>query len=58
MAARVALVTGANDGIGFEVAKQLAQKGLKVFLGARSAEKGQPAVYVLSSHLPQSPLSP
>eukprot|EP00026_Physarum_polycephalum_P015700 Phypoly_transcript_16441.p1 GENE.Phypoly_transcript_16441~~Phypoly_transcript_16441.p1 ORF type:complete len:246 (+),score=52.93 Phypoly_transcript_16441:95-832(+) len=48
MAARIALVTGANDGIGFEIAKQLAQKGYKVFVGARSAEKGNPAVKQIS----------
>ena len=32
---RIALVTGANKGIGFEVARDLARKGFHVFLGAR-----------------------
>ena len=37
----VALVTGANRGIGLEVCRQLAERGYHVILGARSLEKGQ-----------------
>ena len=33
---KVALVTGANRGIGLETAKQLAEQGVQVFLGART----------------------
>ncbi len=40
---RIALVTGANKGIGFEVARDLARKGFHVFLGARDAEAGEAA---------------
>lgn len=41
--ARVALVTGANRGLGLEIARQLAANGLTVVLGARDAAKGEAA---------------
>src|SRR6478736_4525666 len=36
-----ALITGANKGIGHEVARQLAAKGFHVFVGARNAKAGR-----------------
>ncbi|MBD1366545.1 SDR family oxidoreductase [Mucilaginibacter sp. ZT4R22] len=44
---KIALVTGANKGIGFETAKQLAQHNIKVLLGARNETEGKKAEAVL-----------
>jgi NAD(P)-dependent dehydrogenase (short-subunit alcohol dehydrogenase family) len=40
---RTALITGANKGIGKEIARQLAQQGFAVFIGARDMAKGREA---------------
>ncbi len=39
----IALVTGANKGLGFETSRQLAQQGVLVLMGCRSAAKGNAA---------------
>ncbi len=39
----IALITGANKGIGYEVARQLAEGGMHVLLGARDPERGEAA---------------
>src|SRR5947199_5947430 len=43
----VAVVTGANRGIGLEVVCQLAGKGMRVVLGSRDLEKGEMAARLL-----------
>ncbi len=40
---KVAFITGANRGIGFETAKKLGELGIAVILGARDLEKGKEA---------------
>ncbi len=44
-----AFITGANKSIGFEVARQLLQKGFYVYLGSRSLENCHEAVEKLKS---------
>ena len=46
---KIALVTGANKGIGLEIVRGLLQAGCQVYLGARSADKGQRAVDELAA---------
>ena len=41
---RYGVVTGANKGIGFETAKQLASEGITVILTARNEQRGLEAV--------------
>ncbi len=43
MRKKVALVTGANRGIGFEAARQLARSGFEVILTSRDVRKGEAA---------------
>lgn len=48
-AAKTALITGANKGIGFETARQLGALGYTVLIGARSAARGEDAVAQLTA---------
>ncbi len=41
---KVAFITGANRGIGFETSKKLAETGVKIILGSRDLNKGKEAV--------------
>ncbi|HEY2671032.1 MAG TPA: SDR family oxidoreductase [Rugosimonospora sp.] len=45
-----ALVTGANKGIGKEIARQLAAAGLTVYLGSRDAARGRSAVDAIGAN--------
>jgi NAD(P)-dependent dehydrogenase (short-subunit alcohol dehydrogenase family) len=44
---KLAVITGANRGIGLETARQLAQGGVKVMIGARDPAQGEEAVETL-----------
>jgi NAD(P)-dependent dehydrogenase (short-subunit alcohol dehydrogenase family) len=46
---KIALITGANKGIGKEIARQLGQLGITVIIGARDEKKGEEAEKELRS---------
>ena len=45
---KIVVVTGANKGIGFDIARQLGQAGMLVYLGARNKERVEKAAATLS----------
>ncbi|GAA0607774.1 SDR family NAD(P)-dependent oxidoreductase [Sporichthya brevicatena] len=49
---RVAVVTGANTGLGFETARVLAQRGASVVLAVRSLDKGKQAADRIAAAVP------
>lgn len=53
---RVAVVTGANGGLGLEVARELAYKGGQVVMAARDQAKTQKAVASIRAELPHASL--
>ncbi len=53
---RVAIVTGANSGIGLETARALAAQNAHVILAVRSAKKGQQTVKSIRKHCPSAKL--
>ncbi|MFI5871572.1 oxidoreductase [Streptomyces sp. NPDC051445] len=49
---RTAVVTGANSGLGYVTARELARKGARVVLACRSETRGQEAVRLLRAEMP------
>jgi NAD(P)-dependent dehydrogenase (short-subunit alcohol dehydrogenase family) len=57
-AGRVAVVTGANSGLGLVTARELARAGARVTLACRSAEKGETAAGRIRSAVPGADVKP
>lgn len=53
---RIAIVTGANVGLGYETAKVLAQKDLTVVLACRNLDKAQKAISTIQKSHPEAKL--
>ena len=54
---KVAIVTGANSGLGYETSRFLAQKGAQVIMTCRNAAKGEAAKQAILATLPQAQLT-
>ena len=51
---RVAVITGANSGLGLETSRELARKGATVVMAARNMEKGEAARTEILGDLPDA----
>jgi NAD(P)-dependent dehydrogenase (short-subunit alcohol dehydrogenase family) len=51
---KIAVVTGANSGLGKETARVLAQKGVQVILAVRSTDRGEEAALDIRKEFPKS----
>ena len=56
-AGKTVLVTGANSGVGFQAARELARQGARVMLGVRDATKGEVARNRILAEQPQAQVS-
>ncbi|XP_065189216.1 WW domain-containing oxidoreductase-like [Sycon ciliatum] len=56
LSGRVAIVTGANSGTGYETTKALARMGAKVIMACRSQSRAEQAMDRMKSELPDSQL--
>ena len=53
---KVAVITGANSGLGFEATRELARKGATVVMAVRNTDKGEAAVARIKQELPSADL--
>src|SRR5579875_3990964 len=56
-AGKTVLITGANSGIGFQAAREMARHGAEVLLGVRDVTKGEAARSRIAAELPQAKVS-
>lgn len=56
-AGKTVLITGANSGIGFQAARELARHGAQVLLGVRDVTKGEAARNKILAEIPQAHVS-
>ena len=54
LTAKVAIVTGANTGIGYEMARALARKSATIILACRNKDKGKAAVRKIRQEYPEA----
>ena len=57
LAGKLAVVTGASDGIGQVIATQLARAGAEVIMPVRSAAKGESALARIRSQVPNAKIT-
>ena len=53
---KIAVITGANSGLGFEASRELARKGATVVMAVRNVEKGEAAVKRITADIPNATL--
>jgi NAD(P)-dependent dehydrogenase (short-subunit alcohol dehydrogenase family) len=53
---RIAVITGANSGLGLVTARELARAGARVLMACRNLDKGHEAVEAIRSEVPQAQL--
>ena len=54
---KIALITGANSGIGFEAAKALAEKGAHVIMACRNPQKANEAMNTIRQDVPNADIT-
>lgn len=54
LAGKTAIITGANSGIGFEIALEIARRGATVYLACRNISKAEDAISKIVSKVPSS----
>jgi NAD(P)-dependent dehydrogenase (short-subunit alcohol dehydrogenase family) len=58
LSGRIAVVTGANGGLGLEVARELARKGAQVVMASRDQTKAEDARTSILAEIPGASLEP